>query len=82
MSESTERAVLMQAAEHVTLTELALWLGAPVKSLEEWMRGVADMPKRKFQLLVDLLDKLGEPPIAVLTAPSPNNVVQLRRHVR
>ena len=82
MSESTERAVLRQAAEHVTLTELALWLGAPVNSLEEWMHGIADMPRRKFRLLVDLLDKLGEPPIAVSTAAPPNNVVQLRRHAR
>jgi len=79
MSNSTERAVLWQAAQCVTLEDLALWLDAPIASLEEWMLGETAMPKRKFRLVIDLLEKLGESPCAVSAAPAfENNVVYLR----
>jgi hypothetical protein len=78
MTQTTERAVLRQAAQRVSLAELALWLGAPTPLLEDWMRGLAAIPERQFLLVVDLLDKLGARPSGVPAVRARSNVRQLR----
>jgi hypothetical protein len=76
--ENTERAALRQAARHVTAAELALWLGVPMRLLKLWMLGMAAMPERKFLLVLDLLDKLGDPGGGESRMSPRSNVRQLR----
>lgn len=71
MGEDKRRA-LAQAAERVSLDELALWLGASVPSIRAWMMGIVAMPERKLALVIDLLHKLGDRP------PPAGNVYPLR----
>jgi hypothetical protein len=79
VSELTKGAVLKQAAQRVTLPELALWLGAPISVLHAWMLGLPAMPERELLLVLDLLDKLGVPLTGVSDKRAFRNVHELRR---
>jgi len=60
MEETVRQRLLRHAEERIGRTELALQLKVSEPVIEAWMKGVAEMPKRKILILADLIDSLSQ----------------------
>jgi hypothetical protein len=60
MADSFKSRALQKAVRLAGLEEVARRLKATEETVTHWLHGHAAMPDRKFLLLVDLLDELGD----------------------
>ena len=60
MSEETKQNLLKSVALRVGTADLAKRLNVPESLLQAWMSGHASMPDRKFLLLAEVLEQLGD----------------------
>jgi hypothetical protein len=61
MTDSVQSQALRKAVRLVGLEGVASRLKATEETVTHWLNGHAAMPERKFLVLVDLLDELGDP---------------------
>jgi hypothetical protein len=60
MGETTKKAMLKRAVERAGMDAVSKRLGAPASLIDDWIKGMATMPDRKFLALVDIIDELNK----------------------